>query len=263
MDEPSGSPIDTSGLGAFREAMETGSHALRDDLITSHIAFANFIARRYRNRGVGDDDLRQVALVGLVKSVDRFDPDRGVAFTSFAGRTIEGEIKRYFRDKAWSARVPRSLKNLNVRVREARDRLPLELGRTPQPKDIALDLGVTTDEVLDATAAGSAYSPLSIHQPLATRHGEPGNNENTAVATIASIDANLERADDRILTDQLIGMLDKREQRIIRLRFWEGLTQREIGELVGLSQMQISRLLRRSIETMREAIRRRRTAVGA
>lgn len=249
-DESRSDPLD-----AFRKAKRTGSPELRDELIASHVPFAIHIARRYQDRGVPTEDLRQVALVGLIKAVDRFDPEHGAAFTTFAGRTIEGEIKRYFRDKTWTARVPRSLKNLNVKVRQARSRLTVELGRTPRDEDIASDLEVSPDEVREASAAANAYSPPSLDQPRPSGDGEAASAENPA---LRSVDWDLERTDDRIVAEGLVDTLEAREQRIVRLRFWEGLTQREIADKVGLSQMHISRLLRRSLEQMRSVARRGR-----
>jgi len=229
----------------FRRFSETRRRRDRNALVEAHTGFAYHIANRYRSRGMNDEDIRQVALLALVKAIDRFDPDHGAAFTSFAGRTIEGEIKRHFRDTAWTVRVPRSTKELHLSVRRAGDDLTQTLGRPPTVKEIAGHLEIDTDDVLTALSASAAFTPASLDRPHDDEHTSDRDG------TLATNDADLDATDDRLLVERLIAMLPEREQRIVRLRFYEELTQSEIAERVGMSQMHVSRLLRRSFDHMR------------
>lgn len=231
----------------FRRYAETGRRRDRNALVEAHTGFAYHIANRFRSRGLADEDIRQVALLGLVKAVDRFDPSHGAAFTSFAGRTIEGEIKRHFRDTAWSVRVPRSAKELHLAVRRAGDELTNTHGRPPSVREIAAHLDIDTDDVVMALSASAAFSAASLERPAGD---EPASDRD---ATLSMPDAALDTADDRVLVERLIGALPAREQEIVRLRFYEDLTQSEIAERTGMSQMHVSRLLRRSFEEMRSA----------
>lgn len=233
----------------FRELSQTKRRRVRNQLVDRHIGFARHIAKRYRNRGIADDDLNQIALLALVKAVDRYDPDFGAAFTAFAGRTIEGEIKRHFRDAAWSVRVPRSTKELHLLVRQATDELHHELGRSPTVKDVAAHLDVPTDAVVEALGAAAAYTSGSLDAPAAA----DGMAAPDRSRHLAADDQRLEEAPDRVLVEQLIATLPPREQDIIRLRFFGELSQTEIAERVGVSQMHVSRLLRRSFALMRRA----------
>ena len=155
--------VDESEL--FREFRRTRSRRIRNELVERHMGLAAHVARRFGRRGPSDDDLRQVAFLALVKAVDRFDPDRNVAFSTFAGRTIEGEIKRHFRDHTWTVRVPRSAKETHLRLRRATDELTQRLGRSPTVAQLAEHLGIDVDEVLEGIAAGSAYSTASLDAP--------------------------------------------------------------------------------------------------
>jgi RNA polymerase sigma-B factor len=234
----------------FGELSRTGRRSVRNTLVERHIGFARHIAKRYRNRGVSDDDLNQIALLALVKAVDRFDPDYGAAFTAFAGRTIEGEIKRHFRDGAWSVRVPRSTKELHLMVRQATDDLHHELGHSPTVKDVAAHLDISTDAVVGALGAAAAYTSSSLDAPGGA-DSETGQDRSRH---LAQNDERLEAAPNRVLVDQLIETLPDREQEIIRLRYFAELSQAEIAERVGVSQMHVSRLLRRSLSLMRNAV---------
>lgn len=231
----------------FRTFAETGRRRDRNRLVEAHVGFAHHIARRYQNRGIATEDLHQIALLALVKAVDRFDPDHGAAFTSFAGRTIEGEIKRHFRDAAWSVRVPRSTKELHLAVRAANDELGQEFGRSPSVREVARHLDVSVDEVVEAMGASQAFTPGSLDQP-----GEDGTSVDRS-PRLAVHDADLGGVDDRVMVDRLIDQLPQREQGIVRLRFYDELTQSQIAERLGISQMHVSRLLRRSFELMRDA----------
>ncbi len=235
----------------FEQYRQSGDRTCRNQLVEAHIGFGVHVARKYANRGVPTDDLRQVAMVALVKAVERFDPDRGVSFSTFAGRTIEGEIKRYFRDSTWAVRVPRPAKELHLRIRSAGEDLSHELGRSPTVRELASYLSVSTDDVVVALGASAAYSadriePPSDDDPAADSRGYLAEQEGGFTLT-----------EDRMLIEHLVARLPDREQEIVRLRFFEELTQAEIAERVGISQMHVSRLLRRAFEHMRIAARRR------
>ncbi|MEQ8840791.1 MAG: SigB/SigF/SigG family RNA polymerase sigma factor [Acidimicrobiales bacterium] len=229
----------------FEEFAETRSKSLRNRLVEDHMGLAVYLARRFVNRGVNDDDLRQVAMVALVKAVDRFDPTNGAAFSTFAGRTIEGEIKRHFRDKTWAVRVPRSLKEIHLHVRSAVDELGQELGRSPTPKEIAAHLDVDLDTVIGALSASAAHTANSLD----TRIDPDMPTDRTAA--LSQDDRGYVETEARLAVAELLEQLPEREQEIVRLRFMEGKTQTEIAEVVGISQMHVSRLLRRAIEAMR------------
>lgn len=197
---------------------------------------------RYRRSDTEDDDLRQVALLGLVKAIDRFDPERGVAFSTFAGRTIEGELKRHFRDRTWALRVPRSIKDLHVSVRRASEALEQQLSRSPTVRELADHLDVGIDDVIGALGATAARRAGSLD--------ELDPDGSTASPRAGSPDSE-DRTDDRDEIIRLLATLGPREREIIRLRFYEHLSQEQIADRVGLSQMHVSRLLRRSFEQMR------------
>lgn len=226
------------------EYARTHDRALRNALVEDNMGLALHFTTRYRRSDTEDDDLRQVALLGLVKAIDRFDPTRGVAFSTFAGRTIDGELKRHFRDQTWALRVPRSVKDLHVSVRRATEALEQQLSRSPTVRELADHLDVSVDEVigaLGATAARRAGSLDDLDPQGAT----------TTPRTVSSPAEDL--LEDRDEVGRLLSTLGPREREIIRLRFYEHLSQEQIAERVGLSQMHVSRLLRRSFEQMRRS----------
>lgn len=230
----------------FEAFARTRDRRLRNELVERHMGLAAHVARRFGRRGPSDDDLRQVAFLALVKAVDRFDPAREVAFSTFAGRTIEGEIKRHFRDHTWTVRVPRSAKELHLQLRRAIDELTHLLGRSPTVPELATHVGVTTDDVIEGLAAGSAYTTTSLDAPIA---GADGRNESGR--DLGQVDSGFDHATDAELVARMVERLPAREQEIVRLRFYEELSQSEIAERIGISQMHVSRLLRRSFEQMR------------
>lgn len=232
----------------FRELRSTGSIAVRNELVEEHAGFAEYLARRFVNRGEPFDDLRQVALLGLVKAVERFDPDRGVNFTSFAAPTITGEIKRHFRDKTWAIRVPRSLQELKAQIERCRGQLGHELGRSPTIPELAETLGVTEEAVIEGLEAAGAYRSASLDASTSGEEGLP-----LAEQVHDEIDES-DEADDRAVVRELLAELPIRERRIVYLRFFEGLTQAEIADQVGISQMHVSRLLARSLEDLGHAV---------
>lgn len=243
-ERPSDAEIDR----LFRTYAESGRRRDRNALVEAHMGFAHHIAGRFSNRGVVAEDLHQVALMALVKAVDRFDPDVGAAFTSFAGRTIEGEIKRYFRDATWAAKVPRSAKELHLKVRRGSDELSATLGRSPTVSEVARHLEIDTDAVVEAFAAAAAFSATSLEPP----GSDEDSSSQDRSAQLATDDEEIEAAPDRLLVSQLLESLPERERLIVELRYFANKTQAEIADEVGVSQMHVSRLLRRSFTLMRQ-----------
>ncbi len=213
------------------------------------MGLAAHIAKRYSRPGIGDEDLRQVAMLGLVKAVDRFDPDYGVPFASFAGTTIEGELKRHFRDHSWVVRVPRSAKDLHLLVRRATDELVQKSGRSPSVDEIAAHLDIDRDDVLRGLAASSAYHVGTIQAGSSDGDSETPLDR---IDALASEETGYAHAADADLVERLLVQLPEREQEIVRLRFYEQQSQEQIAAAVGVSQMQVSRLLRASFEKMRD-----------
>jgi len=230
-------------IALFVEFAASRRRSLRNQLVERHMGLAAHVASRFGRRGPSDDDLRQVAFLALVKAVDRFDPQRGVAFSTFAGRTIEGEIKRHFRDHTWTVRVPRSAKELHLKLRKATDELTQRLGRSPTVPQLAEHIGISTDEVVEGIAAGSAYMTHSLDAPL----GPDGEGPRQ----LGEQDSGFGHVVDIEMIGRMLDQLPEREREIVRLRFYEDLSQSEIAQRVGISQMHVSRLLRRSFETMR------------
>ncbi len=231
----------------FREYVIEPTRQRRNELVERHLGLAHHIAKRYAFRGVPVEDLRQVAVVGLVKAVERFDPERGFAFSTFAGRTIEGEVKRHFRDATWVLRVPRQTQEMHLAVRRASDELRQTLGRAPTPADVAKHLEVAVDEVIDALTASAAYQPNSLDTP--SPHDDQQAVDRSA--HLATRDASIEATSERVAIRQLLAQLPERERQIVWLRFFGQRTQSEIAEEIGISQMHVSRLLKRSLELMR------------
>jgi RNA polymerase sigma-B factor len=246
MSDSSGSG-DLDDLELFRTFRSTRRRSVRNQLVERHMGLATHISNRFR-RGSNDEDVRQVAMLGLLKAVDRFDPEFGSSFSSFAGRTIEGELKRYFRDQSWSVRVPRGAKELHLLVRRASDELSQRNGRSPGVDEIAEHLGVERDDVLRGLAATAAYNVGTID---AGSNGDDADVAPDRRQALASEDLGFDRAVDRELVEGLMERLADREREIVRLRFYERLSQTDIADAVGLSQMHVSRLLRRSFEQMR------------
>ncbi|MFN3256535.1 MAG: SigB/SigF/SigG family RNA polymerase sigma factor [Ilumatobacter sp.] len=223
----------------------TGARRIRNQIVERHLGLAAHIAKRYSRGGI-DDDVRQVAMLGLVKAVDRFDPEHGAAFGSFAGLTIEGEIKRHFRDKTWTVRVPRRAKDLHLLVRNAGDELSTTTGKSPSIDEIAEHLGIERDDVLRGLAATAAYQVGTLD--TSTGDDEQASDRQRA---LAADESGYGDTVDRHLIDQLLAQLPERERRIVELRFYGDKSQSEIADEVGISQMHVSRLLRKSFEQMR------------
>jgi RNA polymerase sigma-B factor len=226
-----------------------GDPAAREALVDRFLPLARQLARRYQHGGEHLDDLIQVASLGLLKAIDRFDPARETAFSSFAVPTILGELKRHFRDKGWSVRVPRDLQELAVRVERVSDELSRELGRAPSVAEIAERIGTTAEQVLEAREASAAYRAVSLDRP---RDDEEEGDAGMA-DTFGVEDPGFGVAEDAATVERLMRVLTDREREVLRLRFAEDLTQSEIGERVGVSQMHVSRLIRHAVAQLREA----------
>jgi RNA polymerase sigma-B factor len=226
-----------------------GDPAAREALVERFLPLARQLARRYQRGGEQLDDLIQVASLGLLKAIDRFDPARETAFSSFAVPTILGELKRHFRDKGWSVRVPRDLQELAVKVDRVGDEMSRELGRMPTPAEIAERTGSTLEAVLEAREAAGAYRAVSLDRPR-SEDEEDGDSYADAVGVD---DPGFGLAEDAATVERLMRVLSDREREVLRLRFAEDLTQSEIGRRVGVSQMHVSRLIRQSVSRLREA----------
>jgi RNA polymerase sigma-B factor len=226
----------------------TGDPAARSSLIRHFMPLARHLARRYDQRGEPLDDLVQVASLGLVKAVDRFDPDRGLRFSSFAVPTILGELKRYFRDAGWALHVNRGMQERVLDVTQAMDALSAESGRSPTPQEVGAFMGLTVEEVIEALNAGAAHDTASLDAPTGSG-GEDG------VLTLADSFGELDRRYDVVehtaSMSRAIRLLPRREQRILLLRFSADLTQSEIAAELGISQMHVSRLIRHALEQLR------------
>ena len=230
----------------FRSLRAEPNQALRSELITEFTGLAAYFARRYDRRGVPREDLHQVAMLGLLNAVDRFDPEMETRFVSFAGRTIDGEIKRFFRDRTWSVRMPRRLQELHLRVRRASEELSHTLGRPPTVSELAEHIGVDIDEVLSALDAGNAYRADSLDRPA------PGEEDRRNDLAALDGDAGFVAIEQRSLVQDLLASLPERERRILELRFFQEMSQTEIATEMGISQMHVSRLLRRTVEQLRD-----------
>ncbi|MGY1895159.1 RNA polymerase sigma factor SigF [Nocardia gipuzkoensis] len=221
--------------------------ALRAELISRCIPLADHIARKFSGRGEPFDDLTQVARVGLVHAVDRFDVERGSNFLSFAVPTIMGEVRRYFRDHTWAMRVPRRVKETHLRIGAAIDSLSQTLGRSPTAKEIAAELDVDPDEVTQAVIAGNAYQPSSIDAATLGR-----DTDASLLDTLGEEESQFDRVEEYVAIRPLLAGLPERERRILTMRFFESMTQTQIAQQMGISQMHVSRILAKTLARLRE-----------
>jgi RNA polymerase sigma-B factor len=249
-----GSPSQRERLRLDRELFEqyrdSDSPVDREMIVRRFLPLARQLAAGYAHGTEPFDDLYQVACLGLVRAVDRFDTERHTAFSSYAVPTILGELKRYFRDKTWALRVPRDLQELGLSVQRASERLTATLGRAPTIDEIAEEVGAEREAVLEAREALSAYHATSLEESRTGREDDEG----TLVETLSCQEGGYHLAEERVLLDDLLRCLTLREREAVRLRFEEDLTQHEIGERMGVSQMQVSRILRGSIARLREVL---------
>jgi RNA polymerase sigma-B factor len=231
-------------LDVHRQYLRTRDPRLRAAIAEAHAGLVRHLAARFANRAEAYDDLIQVGFVGLLGAIERFDPDRGRAFSAFATPTILGELKRHFRDRRWTVRVPRPVQENYLRVREAADSLAQVLGRSPSVSDVARFTGMTEEDVLEAMGAGSSFFLVSLDD---TSEGQHASIE----SQVARYCPELQRAETRSLVASLLSSLPDRERRIVWLRYHQDLTQQQIANRVGMSQMHVSRLLNHSLEAMR------------
>lgn len=237
----------------FDELRATGSRDARDELVNRHAGLAVFFARRYRDRGVDTDDLRQVAMIGLINAVDRFDPDHGAQFSSFAGRTIDGELKRHFRDKSWAVRVPRRTQELVIETRNAIAELSHTLGRSPSIPEIAAHIDADDDEVIEALDAGDAFRPQSLDAGT-PNSGSERAGDSLPARTVAEDERGFDDVDNTVVARELLESLPDREREIVERRFVSRQSQSEIADALGISQMHVSRLLRQSLAVLRSQL---------
>lgn len=243
MSSPLGPMTAVEILDLHRQYAGTRDPQIREGLVRAHAGLARSVALGFMNRGEPYDDLFQVAQIGLLKAIERFDPEKGYAFSTFANATMSGELKRYFRDRAWALRTPRAVQELYLKVKDAADQLSQELGRSPSLAEVAAYTGGTEEQVIEAMEAGTNLRALSLD---ATPDDDPGlqvqvGTEETGFGII----------EEHSLLAPLLARLPARERRILELRFGRGMTQSEVAAEVGLSQMHVSRLLARTLEQLR------------
>lgn len=234
----------------FLDYRKTKDPQVRDQIIATYMNLVEYLARRFKNRGEPLEDLIQVGIIGIIKAIDRFDIDRQVEFTTYATPTIIGELKRYFRDKSWAVRVPRRLQELNFQINRITGDLTQKLGRSPTIAEIAQHLGVSQEDVIEAIETGEAYSFVSLE-------GTSSEDEEKSFSLLEYIgeeDKHLANLEDRASLMSALSRLSKREQQIIYLRFFKGLTQTEIASRLGISQMHVSRILRDTLHNLRETL---------
>jgi RNA polymerase sigma-B factor len=237
---------DAQLLAAYADSRDP---RLREALVERFLPLARSIAKRYRKAEEPFDDLLQVASLGLLKAVDRFDPARGIAFSSFAVPTIVGELRRHVRDRCWSVRPPRELQERALEVDKYRTELTTRLGRSPSVRELGQALELDDEQVLEALQAQQGMRAASLDAPRSTRE----DNDATLADAHGTLDPELARAEHRATLARLFERLDEREQRVLRLRFEEDLTQEQIGKLVGVSQMQVSRIIRGAVTKLSAA----------
>jgi RNA polymerase sigma-B factor len=234
----------------LRRYHEDGDLRAREQLIEQYMSLVRSLARRYSYRGEQLEDLVQIGAIGLIKAIDRFDLDRGVELTTYATPNIIGEIKRHFRDKGWAVRVPRGLQELNVQLSRLMEQLTVQLGRSPTIPELAKAAGVEEEQVLEALESGRAYTSLS----LSVGGGGGDDDDLDPLESLGTEEHQYEVSEDRAVLAPGFKALDERERTILQLRFFDGLTQSQIAQQVGISQMHVSRLIRRSLEKIRETI---------
>jgi RNA polymerase sigma-B factor len=240
--------------GLFGELVATSEddprhRQVRDQLVEMHLPLVEYLARRFRNRGEPFDDLVQVATIGLIKSIDRFDLERGVEFSTYATPTIVGEVKRHFRDKGWAIRVPRRLQEMKLSLTKATSELSQRNGRAPTVAELASYLELSEDEVLEGLESSNAYSAISLDAP------DIGDDDSSAMSdTLGVTDAALEGVEYRESLKPLLEQLPPREKRILLLRFFANMTQSQIAAELGISQMHVSRLITRTLAQLREGL---------
>jgi RNA polymerase sigma-B factor len=238
---------DAATLSAwFEEYHRTGDRRLRNQLVEAHQHIADFFSKRYSNRGVPRDDLRQTALLAILRAVERFDPRMGVSFGTFASRTVDGELKRYFRDRTWSVRPPRQAQELHLVVRRTEESLAQSLGRSPTVLELAKEIGAEPERILEAMEAGLAHEATSLDQPANGDTSSEGSPR-----AVGRSDPRFGHVEMEVVIGELLADLDEREQQVVFMRFYENRTQSEIAEAIGVSQSYLSRILRKVFAQLR------------
>ena len=232
----------------FAQFAQTRDPAIRERLCVAHLNLIRYLASRFANRGEPLDDLIQVASLGLVKAIDRFDPSRGLEFTTYVTPTVIGEIKRHFRDKGWAIRVPRRLQELNAAVNHAVDKLSMQLGRSPHIRDLASELKATEEEIIEAQELGQAYAPLSLDVDVGS---DSDHRSASLLDYVGDEDPDLALLEDKDLIERALERLDKRERIIVYLRYYERASQSQIAQRLRVSQMHVSRLQSRALQKMK------------
>jgi RNA polymerase sigma-B factor len=235
----------------FQTLRETGDQSVRDELISLNIHLVEYLARKFSNRGEPLEDLLQVGYIGLIKAIDRYDLDRGVEFSTYATPTIVGELKRYFRDKGWAIRIPRRLQMRDHELNQAIDRLTQELHRSPTLQEVAEELEIALEEVVEILESSYAANYLSLDNIYTNSHEDHGF---CLMDYLGDEDEDFALAEDRDTLTKLLSMLTEREQKVIYMRFFRGMTQIEIAHKLNISQMHVSRLLRKILEKLRGEI---------
>lgn len=253
-DAPPGTHTRTSPFASvsekelLRRVHREADQAAREELITRYLPLVRSLARRFSSRGQPVEDLIQVGSIGLIKAIDRFDIDRGVELSTYATPTVLGEIKRYFRDKGWAVKVPRALQDLNIRLNKVIEQLTVELNRSPTISELAEACDVSEEEVLEALESGRAYNSLSLFSS-----GSSDDEDSLELLDyLGTEEVEYELVEQRRYLAPAMNTLDERERLILHLRFFEGMTQTQIAARVGISQMHVSRLIRKSIDMLRQ-----------
>lgn len=228
---------------------------VKDELVAQHLNLVRYLAGKFSNRGENLEDLVQVGCLGLIKAIERFDPERGTEFTTYATPTIVGEIKRHFRDKGWAIKVPRRLQEFNASVAKTTEELTSQLGRVPTPDEIAKKLEVSPEDVLEAQELGQSYNLLSIDSEL---DADDSRKTSSLLDYLGRDDFQLEQVEDRLALHRAFSSLPSRERLLMYLRFFENRSQSEVAKVLNISQMHVSRLQARSLETMRQALSQQR-----
>jgi RNA polymerase sigma-B factor len=246
-EEPNGETRADKALEALRAYRETGDTAIRDDLVDQHMGLVHHLARRFVRQADALDDLVQVGAIGLLKAVEGFDPELGFRFSAYAASTIIGELKRHLRDKGWAVKPPRRIQELCLALGQATGDLTQSFGRSPTVAELAKELNTTEDDVLEAMEAGQGYSAKTL---------DPGPDPSApGMATVLSLeDSDLATSESRVLLEQCLSLVSEQERQIVELRYFDDLTQAEIGARLGISQMQVSRLLGRVLVRLRQML---------
>jgi RNA polymerase sigma-B factor len=236
----------------FRELRRTGNTQLRERLISSHMNLVRFLAHKFANRGEPLDDLIQVGTIGVINAVDRFDPERGTRFATYATPTIVGEIKRYFRDRGWAIKVPRRLQEISLAANRAIQSLQQRLNRSPTLAEIAQAVGASEEDTMEALEMGQLYDLPSLDSEVG---GEEDESRTSLADYLGEDDQTFEAVGLKARLDDAIGRLPPREQAIIRLRFFKSVSQTEVAKRLGISQMHVSRLQHRALARLRELMK--------